>query len=117
MYIVIVTFIFTRFVLTVPMATSPPISFHVSHPDPSDFIRDCNQKEILNNFVTSNNQIIHSADTAMCLQFPETRLIQYDCGMYMYMYMYNHNHPLTVHVHVVSSLLYFCDLLLFSCHR
>ena len=27
---------------------------------------------------------LHCASTSMCLQFPETRLIQYDCGKYEY---------------------------------
>ncbi len=82
-----------RFVLRVPMATSPPITFHVSHPDPSNFVRERNQREVLEEFVRERNQNFHSAETGMRLQFPETRLIQYDCGKslcYTQLYIYGH---------------------------
>ena len=84
MFVILICKLFLfRFVILVPMATSPPITFHVSHPHPSDFLCERGKQEALNDFVRSRDPIFHAAETGMSLQFPETRLIQYDCGKYL----------------------------------
>ena len=69
-----------RFVISVPSATSPSITFHTSHPHPSDLLRIQQQAEVLHHTLSSRNHLLHTSVTERCFQFPETRLIQYDCG-------------------------------------
>ena len=88
-YMHLYAFVCYRFVLMVPPASAPPMTFHVSHPDPSYLLHSQVQHVALETFLSSRCQILHNAATGMSLQFPETRLIQYDCGQYMHVHMYN----------------------------
>lgn len=75
-------YIFCRFVFVTPSVISPGPSMRVSHPSPSQHVHDeelaCRVKEELNPVLSQLNSI----QMHMTIQFPELRLIQYDCGVY-----------------------------------
>jgi hypothetical protein len=78
-----------RFIMYIaPVECMEHIQFHVAHPSPSLRSRQVGLIEVLNSEVrtvlkaTDNNKYVHlnRIQTAMAAQFPEKRLIQYDCG-------------------------------------
>lgn len=80
MYFYLLFFASLRFVITVPPATSPPITMHAHHPDPSWMLHEAQRAEELSRELSPRADFFHPITTSMCFQFPETRLIQYDCG-------------------------------------
>ncbi|XP_038075148.1 helicase SRCAP-like isoform X2 [Patiria miniata] len=72
--------IIKRFVMVVPLATSPPISMHTYHPAPSAANQHRLLRETLRRELTPTTACLHPIQTGMKFQFPELRLIQYDCG-------------------------------------
>lgn len=72
-----------RFLITVLPVTAPPVSLHASHPHPS-FVNDCDQMNFqLNLELSPLMAFLHPISTSFEFHFPETRLIQYDCGEYL----------------------------------
>lgn len=69
-----------KFVFCVPAVASSSIKMHVPHPVPSDQLnQELFEKEI-ESHLGPTKKILHSVVSNMRAQFPETRLIQYDCG-------------------------------------
>lgn len=69
-----------RFVFVVPAVSSPSIELHLYHPSPST-VNEQNQKmEILETALSPVCTFFHPLVSNMKTQFPELRLIQYDCG-------------------------------------
>ncbi|CAI9734305.1 helicase domino-like [Octopus vulgaris] len=72
--------ILSRFVFVIPPVTVPFVKLHVSHPSPSSVARESFQRFMLHNYVSPQTACLHKIDACMSVQFPELRLIQYDCG-------------------------------------
>ncbi|XP_067010530.2 helicase domino [Anabrus simplex] len=72
--------IFSRFVLFVPAVAAPVPKFHVSHPPPSRLWEERRTQAILQQELSSKCALLHPIASAMITQFPDPRLIQYDCG-------------------------------------
>ena len=66
--------------MMVPMATSPPITMHVSHPAPSVLHQQKVLSETMRKELTPRLSCLHPIQSGMVMHFPELRLIQYDCG-------------------------------------
>lgn len=71
---------FCRFVLCVPAVSAPQPRFHVSHPPPSKFWERKRTQAMLQQELSSRCALLHPIASAMVTQFPDPRLIQYDCG-------------------------------------
>ena len=71
---------FNRFVLCVPAVSAPQPRFHVSHPPPSKFWERRRTQAMLQQELSSRCALLHPIASAMVTQFPDPRLIQYDCG-------------------------------------
>ncbi|GIY74878.1 helicase domino [Caerostris extrusa] len=69
-----------RFVFVVPAVAAPPVEIHVSHPAPWKLNEQKTMIEELNNYVTPASAFLHPIVSNVKTQFPELRLIQYDCG-------------------------------------
>uniref|UniRef100_H3AHV5 Snf2 related CREBBP activator protein n=1 Tax=Latimeria chalumnae TaxID=7897 RepID=H3AHV5_LATCH len=68
-----------RFIFVMPPVEAPPITMHSSHPPPSylrhlAFFRECMHRE-----VSQSAAPLHRVICNMRTQFPDLRLIQYDC--------------------------------------
>lgn len=72
--------IFDRFVVYVPAAKAPHPQFHVSHPPPHKLWRDQRLEIKLSHIFSSKFALFHPIERSMLTQFPDVRLIQYDCG-------------------------------------
>ena len=59
---------------------APTICLHTSHPHPSDYQRDIRRKEFQYLALSPLVASLYPLSVSFKLQFPETRLIQYDCG-------------------------------------
>ena len=59
---------------------APTICLHTSHPLPSDYQRDIRRKEFQCLALSPLVASLYPLSVSFKLQFPETRLIQYDCG-------------------------------------
>ena len=75
-----------RFTIAVPPTTAPQISLHCHHPPPSHALRETELADAISRHLSPASSLLHTAATAASLQFPETRLIQYDCGKLMHLY-------------------------------
>ncbi|XP_074595103.1 helicase domino-like isoform X2 [Brevipalpus obovatus] len=69
-----------RFVFLVPKVSAPSIQMHVSHPSPWKVQAEKNLFDDLGRELSPKCDIFHPIVTNMRTQFPELRLIQYDCG-------------------------------------
>ena len=69
-----------RFSIVIPPATAPPISLSTYHPPPSHTLHQTELLRGLRQELGPRAGLLHTAATAAGLLFPETRLIQYDCG-------------------------------------
>ncbi|XP_019852163.1 PREDICTED: helicase domino-like isoform X2 [Amphimedon queenslandica] len=69
-----------RFLLTVWSVSAPAITLHTSHPDPSNYQKDIANNKLLYLTVSQIAGSLYPVSVSFKLQFPETRLIQYDCG-------------------------------------
>jgi hypothetical protein len=69
-----------RFIVMVLPVTAPLVSLHVCHPHPSYTRNFDNIKNFLHSQVAPLMILFHPISTSFEFQFPETRLIQYDCG-------------------------------------
>lgn len=72
--------IFARFVVCVPAVQAPMPRFHVSHPPPHKLWRERSLVVELQRQLSPKAEILHPIASAMDTQFPDPRLIQYDCG-------------------------------------
>lgn len=69
-----------RYVFLVPRVSSPQIQLHVSHPTPWKTQSESNMIEDLRIGLSSKCDLLHPIISNFRTQFPELRLIQYDCG-------------------------------------
>ncbi|XP_042903379.1 helicase domino isoform X2 [Parasteatoda tepidariorum] len=72
--------IINRFVFVVPKVSSPSMKIHISHPSPWRLNEERMIEERLINYVSPASAFLHPIVSNMKTQFPELRLIQYDCG-------------------------------------
>ncbi|KAJ8680257.1 hypothetical protein QAD02_016044 [Eretmocerus hayati] len=72
--------VFDRYVVYVPAAQAPMPRFHVSHPAPSKLWADQRLRLELQQHLSPKIAQFHPVTRNMMTQFPEPRLIQYDCG-------------------------------------
>ncbi|XP_052268550.1 helicase domino-like isoform X1 [Dreissena polymorpha] len=69
-----------RFVFATPPVQSTRIQMHVSHPPPSFLQEQSRRVSVLRKELSPKTANYHKISTKMTVQFPELRLIQYDCG-------------------------------------
>ncbi|XP_052801568.1 helicase SRCAP-like isoform X2 [Mya arenaria] len=69
-----------RFVFATPPLQCPPITMHTSHPPPSYLSREAARDALIRSELSPRTVNYHKISTKMTVQFPELRLIQYDCG-------------------------------------
>ncbi|KAM4606834.1 helicase SRCAP isoform 2-T3 [Discoglossus pictus] len=69
-----------RFIFAMPPVEAPQISQHTSHPPPSMLLQESVFKETLCRELAPHVRGLHRIVSNMRTQFPDLRLIQYDCG-------------------------------------
>ena len=69
----------------IPSVTSQRIEMHTCHPPPSYLTRQKHIEERLQSELSDKLHILHPIIRGQLLQFPEVRLIQYDCGRFILM--------------------------------
>ncbi|CAK9821897.1 Helicase ssl-1 [Anthophora retusa] len=72
--------VFERFVVHVPAVCAPTPRFHVSHPPPHKLFGQRRIQMELQRQLSPKLALFHPIASAMSTQFPDPRLIQYDCG-------------------------------------
>ncbi|XP_076286525.1 domino helicase isoform X2 [Lasioglossum baleicum] len=72
--------VFERFVVHVPAVCAPTPRFHVSHPPPHKLFAQKRMQIALQRHLSPKFALFHPVASAMMTQFPDPRLIQYDCG-------------------------------------
>uniref|UniRef100_S4R6R0 Snf2-related CREBBP activator protein n=1 Tax=Petromyzon marinus TaxID=7757 RepID=S4R6R0_PETMA len=72
--------IIERFIFVVPPVESPPISLHAPHPPPSMLQKEKALWQRLHEEMSPRSAGLHRILCNMRTQFPDLRLIQYDCG-------------------------------------
>jgi E1A-binding protein p400 len=72
--------VISRFMLFVPSATAPIPKMHASHAHPSKTRAEVLRDESLSRVLAPRAKFLHPIINSMCTQFPDPRLIQYDCG-------------------------------------
>lgn len=72
--------LFANFVIYVPAACAPAPSIHISHPNPSRFNSEQQLNVNIRRILQPALKTLHPVISAMSTQFPDPRLIQYDCG-------------------------------------
>lgn len=69
-----------RFIFAMPPVEAPQISLHTSHPPPSLVLEESVFRDRLSHELTPHTRCLHRIISNMRTQFPDLRLIQYDCG-------------------------------------
>ncbi|XP_075705672.1 helicase SRCAP isoform X3 [Rhinoderma darwinii] len=69
-----------RFIFAMPPVEAPQITLHTSHPPPSLVLEEQVFKDTLSQELTPHTRCLHRIISNMRTQFPDLRLIQYDCG-------------------------------------
>lgn len=72
--------IFQNFVIYVPSACAPRIRFYVNNLTSSRHLKEQAYERCIRNEMSPKLAILHPIISAMTTQFPDPRLIQYDCG-------------------------------------
>ncbi|KAM4023747.1 LOW QUALITY PROTEIN: helicase SRCAP [Anomaloglossus baeobatrachus] len=72
--------IIERFIFAMPPVEAPQITLHTSHPPPSLVLQESVFKDTLSQGLTPHTRCLHGIISNMRTQFPDLRLIQYDCG-------------------------------------
>lgn len=72
-----------RFIFAMPPVEAPAITIHTSHPPPSLLLHQAIFKETLRREISPRASGLHRIVCNMRTQFPDLRLIQYDCGMWV----------------------------------
>ncbi|XP_030256973.1 uncharacterized protein srcap isoform X5 [Sparus aurata] len=76
----LLTDIIDRFTFAIPPVEAPPISMHCCHPPPSLSHKQAAFSSQLSTQVAPLTRSLHRIQCYMRTQFPDLRLIQYDCG-------------------------------------
>lgn len=71
---------FDNYVLFVPKVSAPIPYLHISHPHPSRLNEDNQRENVYAQEISPKITLLHPIISAMATQFPDPRLIQYDCG-------------------------------------
>jgi E1A-binding protein p400 len=71
-----------RFVFAIPPVTAPRLAMHVSHPSPSTYHHQQKVDFVMQRELAQPVRFLHSLTMNTAVQFPERRLIQYDCGTF-----------------------------------
>lgn len=69
-----------RFTFVIPPVEAPPISMHSCHPPPSLSHKQATFTSKLTTEVAPLIRSLHHIHCSMRTQFPDLRLIEYDCG-------------------------------------
>lgn len=69
-----------RFIFYVPAVKSPEPELQVWHPPPSKYWGQQNDQKLIQRLFSKPATPLHHIASAMVTQFPDPRLIQYDCG-------------------------------------
>ncbi|KAG5346196.1 DOM Helicase, partial [Acromyrmex charruanus] len=72
--------VFERYVVYVPAVRAPVPRFHVSHPPPYKLWNERRLWTELQQQISPKLSLFHPISCHMLTQFPDPRLIQYDCG-------------------------------------
>lgn len=72
--------IFKNFVLFVPRVSAPMPNLQLSHPHPSKLNQEHERERMFAMELSPKMALLHPIVSAMSTQFPDPRLIQYDCG-------------------------------------
>ncbi|VDI33322.1 Hypothetical predicted protein [Mytilus galloprovincialis] len=72
--------ILLRYTFITPPCTAPRIQMHVSHPPPQYLVEQRRRETLLQSQLSPKATCLHPISTRLLVQFPEKRLIQYDCG-------------------------------------
>ncbi|XP_058868222.1 helicase SRCAP [Acipenser ruthenus] len=72
--------IINRFIFVIPPVEAPAITMHTSHPPPSLLQQEVAFRERLRAELLPSSACLHRVVCNMRTQFPDLRLIQYDCG-------------------------------------
>ncbi|XP_030066671.1 helicase SRCAP, partial [Microcaecilia unicolor] len=72
--------IIERFIFVMPPVEAPAISLHTSHPPPSLLLQKAVFQDTLQRELSPYASCLHRIICNMRTQFPDLRLIQYDCG-------------------------------------
>ncbi|XP_065370564.1 helicase domino [Calliphora vicina] len=72
--------IFQNYVLYVPSACAPRIRFYVNNLTSSRYLKEQQVEKSIQNEMSPKLAMLHPIISAMTTQFPDPRLIQYDCG-------------------------------------
>ncbi|KAM5125041.1 LOW QUALITY PROTEIN: helicase SRCAP, partial [Mantella aurantiaca] len=72
--------IIERFIISMPPVEAPQITLHTSHPPPSLLLQESLFRATLSRELTPHTRCLHPIISNMRTQFPDLRLIQYDCG-------------------------------------
>nr|XP_033800900.1 helicase SRCAP isoform X2 [Geotrypetes seraphini] len=72
--------IIERFIFVMPPVEAPAISLHSSHPPPSLLLQKAVFQDTLRRELSPHASCLHRIICNMHTQFPDLRLIQYDCG-------------------------------------
>jgi hypothetical protein len=75
-------------VFACPAVTAPRIHIHASHPTPSWLQEQRHREFVLKKELSSRAVCLHNISARMTVQFPELRLIEYDCGRLIVFKMY-----------------------------
>lgn len=73
-----------RYVFCIPPVVAPSISMRMFHPPPSKLWGEDRTKTLLTKELRSKMSPLHRIMNASVTQFPDPRLIQYDCGKEQY---------------------------------
>lgn len=69
-----------RYIFYVPSVRAPEAEMQVCHPSPSTYWGEKEDRKILRAMLSGPATSLHRIASAMVTQFPDPRLIQYDCG-------------------------------------
>ena len=69
-----------RFTFVIPAASAPKVKIHIPHQSPSKRRFDECFESVLHYELVKKTHCLHRVLSNMAVQFPELRLIQYDCG-------------------------------------
>lgn len=73
-----------RFIVYVPAVRAPEPDLRMWHPSPSRYWGEKREAAKINTILSKSVTPIHRISSAMMTQFPDARLIQYDCGGHLF---------------------------------
>lgn len=76
--------VFDRFIFYVPAVQAPEPKLQIWHPNPSSYWGEKQNLDILTKCYSKPATCLHPIASAMITQFPDPRLIQYDCGKFVF---------------------------------